>query len=294
MWRFNIIYKEQGTISIIELLAHKQNPLQSKQVFLDLVRISASAPARALLSFIFKTNALNIVMVRLVDAAGNNVTDYRADQPWEVLISAAAEGGEDLIMAQPDLCTRAGTDMISIKYVDFAGRLIAPYLLVDENEDEKFFHYLPDSAALATPWSELRAGMTDWSQTSPSTFQERLDGVFAKADKPSSSGGRDSSTPPAQTSRPVWQRGMTGRRRCAGSPSCAATRLSASSESTRTRPGQDKSRPTSSSTWAPSPSRRRTSPKASTRTGWRRWQRLSSRATPTRTCQPAVSIPLQG
>ena len=122
-------------------------------------------------------------MVRLVDAAGNNVTDYRADQPWEVLISAAAEGGEDLIMAQPDLCTRAGTDMISIKYVDFAGRLIAPYLLVDENEDEKFFHYLPDSAALATPWSELRAGMTDWSQTSPSTFQERLDGVFAKADK---------------------------------------------------------------------------------------------------------------
>ena len=61
-------------------------------------------------------------MVRLVDAAGNNVTDYRADQPWEVLISAAAEGGEDLIMAQPDLCTRAGTGMISIKYVDFAGR----------------------------------------------------------------------------------------------------------------------------------------------------------------------------
>ena len=81
-------------------------------------------------------------MVRLVDAAGNNVTDYRADQPWEVLISAAAEGGEDLIMAQPDLCTRAGTDMISIKYADFAGRLIAPYLLVDENEDETFFHYL--------------------------------------------------------------------------------------------------------------------------------------------------------
>ena len=122
-------------------------------------------------------------MVRLVDAAGNNVTDYRADQPWEVLISAAAEGGEDLIKAQPDLCTDTGTGMISIKYVDFAGRLIAPYLLVDENEDEKFFHYLPDSAALATPWSELRAGMTDWSQTSPSTFQERLDGVFAKADK---------------------------------------------------------------------------------------------------------------
>ena len=49
-------------------------------------------------------------MVRLVDAAGNNVTDYRADQPWEVLISAAAEGGEDLIMAQPDLCTRATPD----------------------------------------------------------------------------------------------------------------------------------------------------------------------------------------
>ena len=183
MWRFNIIYKEQGTISIIELLAHKQNPLQSKQVFWTSCGFSASAPARALLSFIFKTNALNIVMVRLVDAAGNNVTDYRADQPWEVLISAAAEGGEDLIKAQPDLCTDTGTGMISIKYVDFAGRLIAPYLLVDENEDEKFFHYLPDSAALATPWSELRAGMTDWSQTSPSTFQERLDGVFAKADK---------------------------------------------------------------------------------------------------------------
>ena len=46
-------------------------------------------------------------MVRLVDAAGNNVTDYRADQPWEVLISAAAEGGEDLIMAQPETCARA-------------------------------------------------------------------------------------------------------------------------------------------------------------------------------------------
>ena len=164
-------------------LGAQANPLQSKQVFWTSCGFSASAPARALLSFIFKTNALNIVMVRLVDAAGNNVTDYRADQPWEVLISAAAEGGEDLIMAQPDLCTRAGTDLISIKYVDFAGRLIAPYLLVDENEDEKFFHYLPDSAALATPWSELRAGMTDWSQTSSSTFQERLDGVFAKADK---------------------------------------------------------------------------------------------------------------
>ena len=92
MWRFNIIYKEQGTISIIELLAHKQNPLQSKQVFWTSCGFSASAPARALLSFIFKTNALNIVMVRLVDAAGNNVTDYRADQPWEVLISAACNG----------------------------------------------------------------------------------------------------------------------------------------------------------------------------------------------------------
>ena len=122
MWRFNIIYKEQGTISIIELLAHKQNPLQSKQVFWTSCGFSASAPARALLSFIFKTNALNIVMVRLVDAAGNNVTDYRADQPWEVLISAAAEGGEDLIMAQPDLCTRAGTDMTGGGIVDPAVR----------------------------------------------------------------------------------------------------------------------------------------------------------------------------
>ena len=26
VWRFNVIYKEQGTISIIELLAHKQKP----------------------------------------------------------------------------------------------------------------------------------------------------------------------------------------------------------------------------------------------------------------------------
>ena len=49
-------------------------------------------------------------MVRLVDAAGNNVTDYRADQPWEVLISAAAEGGEDLIMAQPDLCKESAVE----------------------------------------------------------------------------------------------------------------------------------------------------------------------------------------
>ena len=54
VWRFNIIYKEQGTISIIELLAHKQNPLQSKQVFWTSCGFSASAPARALLSFIFK------------------------------------------------------------------------------------------------------------------------------------------------------------------------------------------------------------------------------------------------
>ena len=54
VWRFNVIYKEQGTISIIELLAHKQNPLQSKQVFWTSCGFSASAPARALLSFIFK------------------------------------------------------------------------------------------------------------------------------------------------------------------------------------------------------------------------------------------------
>ena len=54
VWRFNIIYKEQGTISIIELLAHKQNPLQSKQVFWTSCGFSASAPARALLSFIFE------------------------------------------------------------------------------------------------------------------------------------------------------------------------------------------------------------------------------------------------
>ena len=132
---FHVIYKEQGTISIIELLAHKQNPLQSEQVFLDLVRISASAPAPALLSFIFKTNALAIVMVRLVDASGNNVSDYRADQPWEVLLNAAADGGEDLMMAQPDLCTRVDASTISIKYAAFAGRLIAPYLLVEENEN---------------------------------------------------------------------------------------------------------------------------------------------------------------
>ena len=57
------------------------------------MRISASPPARALLSFIFKTNALAIVMIRLVDASGNNVTDYRADQPWEVPLTAAADGG---------------------------------------------------------------------------------------------------------------------------------------------------------------------------------------------------------
>ena len=94
-------------------------------------------------------------MVRLVDASGNNVTDYRADQPWEVLLTAAADGGEDLMMAQPDLCTRVDASTISIKYADFAGRLIAPYLLVEENENEKFFHYLPDQAALARPWSEL-------------------------------------------------------------------------------------------------------------------------------------------
>ena len=36
--------------------------------------------------------------------------------------------------------TRVDTNTISIKYVDFAGRLVAPYLLVEENEDEKFFH----------------------------------------------------------------------------------------------------------------------------------------------------------
>ena len=62
------------------------------------------------------------------------------------------------MMAQPDLCTRVDASTISIKYADFMGRLVAPYLLVDENEDEKLFHYLPDTAALATPRSELRAG----------------------------------------------------------------------------------------------------------------------------------------
>jgi len=144
---------------------------------------SEFAPARALLSFIFKTNALVIVMVRLLDAAGNNVTDFRADQPWEILLTAAANGGEDLMEAQPDLCTRIDANTIGISYVDFVGRLIAPYLLVEENENEKFFHYLPDPAALAGPWSELRTGMTEWSQTSPGEFQERLDGAFAKADK---------------------------------------------------------------------------------------------------------------
>ena len=107
VWRFNIIYKEQGTISIIELLAHKQNPLQSKQVFLDLVRISASAPARALLPFMFKTNVLAIAMVRLVDASGNNVTDFRADQPWEILLTAAADGGRRTSWWPSPTCARA-------------------------------------------------------------------------------------------------------------------------------------------------------------------------------------------
>ena len=31
------------------------------------------------------------------------------------------------MMAQPDLCTRVDTSTISIKYADFAGRLVAPY-----------------------------------------------------------------------------------------------------------------------------------------------------------------------
>ena len=54
VWRFNIIYKEQGTISIIELLAHKQNPLQSKQVPGPHADAVSLRPAHALLSFIFK------------------------------------------------------------------------------------------------------------------------------------------------------------------------------------------------------------------------------------------------
>ena len=52
--RFNIIYKEQGTISIIELLAHKQNPLQSKQVPGPHADAVSLRPAHALLSFIFE------------------------------------------------------------------------------------------------------------------------------------------------------------------------------------------------------------------------------------------------
>ena len=54
VWRFNIIYKEQGTISIIELLAHKQNPLQSKQVPGPHADAVSLRPAHALLSFIFE------------------------------------------------------------------------------------------------------------------------------------------------------------------------------------------------------------------------------------------------
>ena len=54
VWRFNIIYKEQGTISIIELLAHKQNLLQSKQVPGPHADAVSLRPAHALLSFIFE------------------------------------------------------------------------------------------------------------------------------------------------------------------------------------------------------------------------------------------------
>ena len=144
MWRFNIIYKEQGTISIIELLAHKQNPLQSKQVFWTSCGF-LGVPQLVLSSSSFsKTNALAIAMVRLVDASGNNVTNFRADPPWEILLTAAANGGQEWTSLscahcgpQPDLCTRVDDNTISIKYVDFAGRLVAPYLFVDENEDEK-------------------------------------------------------------------------------------------------------------------------------------------------------------
>ena len=54
VWRFNIINKEQGTISIIELLAHKQNPLQSKQVSGPHADAVSLRQAHALLSFIFE------------------------------------------------------------------------------------------------------------------------------------------------------------------------------------------------------------------------------------------------
>ena len=77
VWRFNIINKEQGTISIIELLAHKQNPLQSKQVFWTSCGFSASAPARALLSFIFK-----------------NPPPSPHDQPWSTRTTDARRASE--------------------------------------------------------------------------------------------------------------------------------------------------------------------------------------------------------
>ena len=91
---FQALNKEQGTLSpSLSLSWRTSKPAQVQRGLLAFRGLRVSPPACALLSFIFKTNALAIVMVRLVDASGNNVTDYRADQPWEVLLTAAAAGG---------------------------------------------------------------------------------------------------------------------------------------------------------------------------------------------------------
>ena len=120
--------------------------------------------------------------MRLVDANGSNVLDDSSTTPWMVIIPAAAGGGE-LMMAQADICTENPDGTISVSYRDFLSDIVGAYLLVPENEDDKFFQYLPALATLAGAWSELRKGIETWTSTTPGAFAKRLDGAFAKADK---------------------------------------------------------------------------------------------------------------
>ena len=113
--------------------------------------------------------------MRLVDANGNDVLDDSSPTPWMVIIPAAAGGGE-LMMAQADICTENPDGTISVSYRDFLSDIVGAYLLVPENEDDKFFQYLPALATLAGAWSELRKGIETWTSTTPGAFAKRLDG----------------------------------------------------------------------------------------------------------------------
>ena len=80
--------------------------------------------------------------MRLIDANDNDMLLSGAPQPWRILLDSAADLGDQLQQAMPDITTRENTtNSVAVDYETFA-QLVCAYVLVRANDDY-FFQFWP-------------------------------------------------------------------------------------------------------------------------------------------------------